>query len=145
MKKIFIYYSLSGNGDKVANYLQNKGYDILKILTKEMLPKNKFLRIIIGGFKAMINYQDKIEPFNNNLEDYSEIIIGSPIWNSRLSSPITTVLKKLDLKDKNIKFILYSGSGKSNKASSMLKRFYPNSEIINLKEPKDNIVEFNKI
>ena len=31
MKKLFIYYSLSGNGDYVADYLKNKNYDIIKI------------------------------------------------------------------------------------------------------------------
>ena len=36
MNKIFIYYSLSGNGDSVANYLMNKGIDIRKVLLKKI-------------------------------------------------------------------------------------------------------------
>ena len=83
-KKLFIYYSLSGNGDLVADYLKHT-YDIRKVVTKEPLPKNYILSLITGGFKAMINYHDKLDNFDNNIEDYNEIVIGSPIWNDRLS------------------------------------------------------------
>ena len=57
MNKLFIYYSLTGNGDCVAEYLKDN-YDIRKIETKETLPKNYILRILAGGYKAMVNYLD---------------------------------------------------------------------------------------
>lgn len=145
MKKIFIYYSLTGNGDAVADYLKNKEYDIRKVETSEPLPKNFILRILAGGYKAMISYEDKLIEFNNNIEEYDEIIIGSPIWNARLASPINTVLKMLDLKDKKVKFVLYSGSGKGPKATEEIKNKYPNSNIIDLIEPKNNKEELEKI
>ena len=46
MKKIFIYYSLTGNGDEVANYFKHKKYDVRKVITSEELPKNNILRIL---------------------------------------------------------------------------------------------------
>ena len=143
-KKIFIYYSLTGNGDEVASCLKSKGYDIRKIITKEPLPNNYIFRILAGGYKAMINYEDKLLDFNQDISEYDEVIVGSPIWNSRLSSPINTVLNILDLKNKNITFILYSGSGKSPKATERLKKEYPNSKIIDLKEPRINKEELKK-
>ena len=136
MKRLFIYYSLTGNGDIVADYLKDKKYDVRKVITKEPLPNNFILRILAGGYKAMINYQDKLINFDDNIKDYDEIIIGSPIWNSRLSSPINTVLKLLDLSNKKVTFILYSGSGKNSKAMEILNNKYPNCKIINLKESK---------
>ena len=42
MKKKFIYYSLTGNGDIVSDYLKEKGYDIRKVIPKHKLPKNFF-------------------------------------------------------------------------------------------------------
>ena len=30
MKKVFVYYSLTGNGDKVAKRFENLGYEIVK-------------------------------------------------------------------------------------------------------------------
>ena len=104
MKKVFIYYSLTGNGDEIAKILENKKYDIRKVETNEILPKNFILRILTGGYKAMIKYEDKLIDFDSDIEDYDEIIIGSPIWNNRLSSPINTVLKELKLNNKKITF-----------------------------------------
>lgn len=138
MKKIFIYYSLTGNGDMVANFLSKKNIDIRKVETLEPLPKNYILSIITGGFKASINYKDKLNNFNDDISNYDEIIIGSPIWNSRLSTPINSVLKKLDLSNKKIAFILYSGSGKSPKATQKINNLYKNAKIIDIKEPKNN-------
>ena len=145
MKKIFIYYSLTGNGNEVAKYLKEKNCDIRKVLTKKPLPNNYILQILTGGFKATINYEDNLIDFDSNIKDYDEIIIGSPIWNDRLSSPINTVLKKIDLNNKKIKFILYSGSGKAKKASQIINKKLPNSKIIILKEPKKNKAELTKL
>ena len=145
MKKIFIYYSLTGNGDMVADYLKDKKYDIRKVITSELLPNNFILRILVGGYKAMINYNDKLIDFNNNITDYDEIIIGSPIWNSRLSSPINTVLNELKLNGQKISFILYSGSGKSIKATEMINNKYKDVDIIDIKEPIKNKDELNKL
>ena len=144
MKKIFIYYSLSGNGDLVAEYLYKKDIDIRKVNTSETLSKNMVLRIITGGFKAMINYKDKLVGFDNDIASYNEIIIGSPIWNSRLSSPINSVLDKINLSNKKITFILYSGSGKAIKAHELINKKFK-AKIIDLKEPLRNKEELKKL
>ncbi len=138
MKKIFIYYSLSGNGDVVANYLKEKKVTISKVIPEKQLPNNMVLRIIKGGFLAGINHKDKLVDFNNDVSDYDEVIIGSPIWNGKLSCPINTVLDSLDLKEKKITFILYSGSGEAPKTEEILKERFKTCRIIHLKEPKNN-------
>lgn len=147
MKKIFIYYSLSGNGDTIANYLSKKEIDIRKVevINKDKLSNNMFLRIMTGGFKALIGYKDRLVNFNNNIDEYDEIIMGSPIWNSRLSSPINSVLDKLNLKGKKVIFILYSGSGKSIKATEKISKEYPNAKIIDIREPLKNSKEIDKL
>ena len=145
MKKIFIYYSHSGNGDLVAEFYKKKGYDVEKIIPSNPLPKNKFLSILIGGYKASVGYNDKLKQLSIDPNNYDEIIIGSPIWNSRLSSPINSLLNKIQLATKKTTFILYSASGKPNKATELLKKQYPKSRIINLTEPKKYPQEFEDI
>ena len=145
MKKIFIYYSLNGNGDLVADVLREQGVTIRKIKPKKELPKSITGQIFIGGFLAMINHKSKLVDFDKDISKYDEIIIGSPIWNARFSSPINTVLSLLDLKDKKVSFILYSGSGESPKATNLIKEKYPKSTIYDLKSPKDNIKELDKL
>ena len=139
MKKIFIYYSLTSNGDTIANILKENNIEIRKVNTIKKMPKSFVGQILKGGFLASINYKSKLVNFNNDIKDYDEIIIGSPIWNGRLSCPINTVLSKLSLNNKKLIFLLYSGSGTSPKAIEKIKKLYPEAEIINIKEPNKNI------
>ena len=137
MKKVFIYYSFTSNGDKVANYLKRKGFDIYKIETVEKMPDNQILRILKGGFLAGIKAKVKIKKVNLDLSKYNEVYIGSPIWNGNLTPAINTVLEYIDKKDK-ITFILYSGSGKINKITKYIEKKYINSTIISLRSPVNN-------
>ena len=104
MKKIFIYYSYTGNGDAVAEYLKEKGFEIRKVIPQKKMPKSRVLGIIVGGYKASVGYLDKLCDFNSDLSDYDEVWIGSPVWNARLSSPINTVLSLLELGGKKVTF-----------------------------------------
>ncbi len=144
MKKIFIYYSLTGNGDVVAKAFKEKGYEIRKVISKTKYSHNKFLMIMQGGYKATFNKKDKLVDFDSDISKYDKIIIGSPIWNDRLSAPINTVISLLDLSNKDISFVLYSASGKAGKASEKIKELY-NVDAIILKEPKSNKEELKKI
>ena len=145
MGKIFIYYSLTGNCDLIADIYREKGYDIRKVRVKNTLPNNFVLRMLSGGFKAAIKYKEKLIDFNTDISSYDEVIISSPIWNSRISSPITTVINKLDLENKNLTFILTSGGGNVTKAEETLKKKYPDCKVIGLKEPKLYKEELNKL
>ena len=145
MKKLFIYYSLTGNGDLVAQNLQDKGYDIRKVEMKKKLPKKFFFMVMTGGFLAGINAHSKLENYDNDVSGYDEVLIGSPIWNGRFSSPINTVLKKTDLKNKKVDFIFYSGSGEAKVALKKISKLYPDSKYIILKEPKKYNEELDKI
>ena len=145
MSKLFIYYTLSGNGDVVSNYLKEKGFDIRKIETKYKLSRHMFPAMMKGGFHALIGKKAKLINYDNNINDYDEIIIGSPIWNSRLTPPINTVLKNTNLSNKKVTFILYSGGGYGKKATKKLSKKYPDSTIINIKQPKKYEEELKKI
>ena len=144
MKKLFIYYSFTGNGDFVAKKL-NKSCDIRKVKVKKELPKSFFWQMMIGGFRSLINYKDKLVDFDNNIEKYDEIIIGSPIWNDRLSTPIATALNNLDLHNKKVTFILYSGGGQAQNAVTYINDNYSKAKIIQLKQPIKNQEELDKL
>ena len=116
MKKLFIYYSYTGNGEVVKQKMQEKGYDIRKVETLKNLPKSFFFAMMAGGFQAGIKKKAKLKEFDFDISEYDEIVIGSPIWNGRFSSPINTVLSQLDLSNKKVTFVFYSGSGEGKKA-----------------------------
>ena len=145
MKRLFIYYSLTGSGKVVADFLKDKDIEIRKVETKYKLSKHLLPAMMKGGFHAMIGKKAKLINYDNDVSSYDEIIIGSPIWNSRLTPPINSVLKNTDLTNKKVTFILYSGSGFSKKATKKLSKKYPNSKIINIKEPKKYNDELKKV
>lgn len=144
MKKIFIYYSMYGNGDLISDIYKEKGYDIRKVISKVNYPKKMFPLMMIGGFKALLKIKDKLVDFDNNIDNYDEIVIGTPIWFDRVSAPINSVLKVLNLTNKKVSFILWSASGNATKAVERISKEY-NTNITILKEPKKNKDELKKI
>ena len=143
--KLFIYYSFSGNGNVVANKLENAGIEIRRVESKLKLSKRMFPCMMKGGFLAAIGSKPKLINYNNDVSNYDEVIIGSPIWNGRLACPINTVLRDTNLNDKKLTFVLYSGSGEAKKATKKLRKKYPDSKIIILKSPMKNSSELDKL
>ena len=145
MKKLFIYYSFTGNGDIVAEHLEKEGFEIRKVIEKYKMPKSFFWSVMTGGFRAGISAKGKLVNYDNDVADYDEIIIGSPIWNGRFPPAINSVLSQTDLKDKKVSFILYAGSGEGPKSAKKITKLFPNSQIVFLKEPKKYPEELEKI
>lgn len=145
MKRLFIYYSQSGNGDLVAETLKAQGFEIRKVIPKKKPPKSFFLQIVAGGFGAGIGRKEPLDGYDTDVKDFDGVVIGSPVWNARLSCPINTVLNETDLKDKRPSFILYSGSGEAPKAVKKLLQRFPDAQIILLKEPKKYPEELKKL
>lgn len=144
MEKIFIYYSHSGNGDILANYYKERGYEIRKAVPKKDIPQSFFWGVLTGGFHAGINKKYKLVDFNYDISNFDEVVIGSPIWNGKLACPINTVLANVNLEGKKLTFVLYSGSGEALKTVKKLKEKY-NCEVIELKEPNKYPEELNKL
>ena len=145
MKKLFLYYSYTGNGDLVAKKMEEKGFEIRKVVAKKRLPKSFFWMIMTGAMQAGLKKKAKLLDFDQNIEGYDEIVIGSPIWNGRFPPALNTLFAKLPLKDKNISFLFYSGSGEGPKALERINKEFPNAKYLFLKEPKKYPDELDKI
>ena len=145
MSKLFIYYSLSGNGDLVAERLKSQGFEIKKVQTEYKLSKVLFFAMMKGGGDAMFNKKAKLIDYDGDVSRYDEIYVGSPVWNGRLTPPINTVLDKTDLSGKKLTFVLYSGSGYGKKAVKKLNKLYPDARVINLKQPEKYNDELDKL
>ena len=145
MKKLFIYYSRTGNGETVAEYLSDNGYEVRRVFPVKDLPKSFFFGMLSGGFKATLKKKAKLQEYDKDISSFDHIYLGSPIWNARFSCPLNELLSELDLTNKMITFVLYSGSGEAKKAVERINKEYPNAEIIILKEPKKYPEELKKL
>ena len=144
MKKLFIYYSLTGNGDLVAEFLKSNNFDIRKVTEKKKMPKKFFWMVLSGGFRASIGVKAKLVNYDNDISSYDDVVIGSPIWNGRFPPVIKSVLLETELKDKKVSFVFYSGSGEGKKAEEKVKKEFPTANIVFLKEPKKYPEELKK-
>ena len=121
MNKYFIYFSLTGNGDFLAEQLKEFGYTPIKVETIKPIGKVNFFKIIRYGGEAMMNKKAKIKEIELTLKEDDEVIIGSPIWNDRLSTPINALLAKFFFNKKTTKFILYpAGEGTKKSLKQLL-------------------------
>ena len=145
MKKLFIYYSLTGNGEVVAKKMQEKGYELRKVETVKGLPKVFFFAMLSGGFQAGLKKKAKLKEFDYDISNYDKIVIGSPIWNGRISPAINTILANLNLEGKALSFVFYAGSGEGKHALKRINKEYPNAKCIFLKQPKGNPEELSKL
>ncbi len=145
MKKLFIYYSLTGNGDFVASYLLDKGYEVRKVIEKAKAPKIFFFRVLVGGFRAGVGAKGKLIDYDSNVEEYDEIVIGSPVWNGKFPPAINSVLEKTKLDDKKVTFVFYSGSGDMPKAKKKIDKLFKDASIIVVKEPKTHDNQLAKL
>jgi len=144
-KTLFVYYSFSGNGDLIAEAFREKGAEVRKVTPKRNLPKSFFWSVMTGGFLATIGHKSPLKGFDSDLSGYDKIVIGSPIWNGRLSCPINTVLSDCDLAGKDIAFVLYAGGGEAPGAAERLRQAYPNATVTVLKDPKKYPEELEKL
>ena len=87
----------------------------------------------------------KLIDYNNNIDGFDEIVIGSPLWNGKFPPAINSVLYQTDLKDKKVTFVISSGGGEAPKLEKKINKEYPNSKLIVLREIKKNKEQFDKL
>ncbi len=110
--KVVIYFTHTGNNQKVAHHFKNLlNSNILQI--KDRMKRNFFR----DSFYAIIKKEVQIELTGNDLGNYKEILIVTPIWAGNVPAPIYTFLKRhqKDLNTKTLYFISVSGFGEKNK------------------------------
>ena len=120
--KYFVYFSASGNGDFIANFLKEKDYEIVKVETLKPFGKVNFFRILKYGFRAGAQKREKIKDINLELNSDDIVVIGSPIWNDRLSTPINTILDQIAFDKETTKFLVYPAGEKANKVFEQIEK-----------------------
>ena len=131
MKKYFVYFSFTGNGDYLASLLKEKGYEPVKIELAKTPKKIGFWQILKWGGRTIANKKENLKEYKLDLKDDDLVVIGSPIWNDRVCTPITTVLREKEFNKETTKFILYpAGEGTKKSLSQLEKMGYKNKPIV---------------
>lgn len=149
MKRIIVYYSLSGNTEEAVKAIaQGLGCETLRIETAKAMPKSFIARIIVGGGQVAMNKIPEIKPINKDLSSYDEILIGTPIWNSKGVPAINAFLLDDDICRKVTGLIVTSGGGDIEACVKALEERLPNVKYqVSLldRKHKDHALNANKI
>lgn len=91
MKQLVVYYSRPGTARKVAEAIvEVLGCDFEEI--RDLKDRSGVLGWLSSGRDATLNKLTKIDKPEKPPELYSVTIIGTPVWNSRVSTPIRTYI-----------------------------------------------------
>ena len=134
--KYFIYFSLTGNGDFLAEELSKKGYQPIKVELVKGPKKVGFFTILKYGGRVMFKKKEQLKPIELSIDKNDEVFIGSPIWADHLSTPITTVLSMFDFNKETTGFILYPAGEGTKKSFKEIKKLGFNKEPIVISNPK---------
>lgn len=127
MKKLVVYYSLSGNTEEAAKKIAEKsGADLLKLQTKKNMPKSFAAQIFVGGGQVMLNHIPELLPYEKDVDAYDEIILGSPIWNSKGVPAVNAFLKNENTAKKVTALFFLSGGGDTKKGLEAITKKLPN-------------------
>ena len=114
--KYFVYFSLTGNGDYLASLMEEKGYTSIKVEMVKRPKKVGFFTILKFGGRAGFKKKEKIQSLNMEIKPEDEVVIGSPVWNDRLSTPILTVLDQYNFNKETTRFVFYPAGETVKKA-----------------------------
>ena len=136
MKKIVVYYSYTGNTKKIADMIKEKlNCDFLELTPK--IPFSTDYQTVVDEYQnnSIDNKEVEINDINTNLNDYEEIIIGTPVWWYTISPVVVTFLKKYDLSGKVV-IPFATNAGWLGKTFKDVQKLCPNSKV----EKEMNIV-----
>ena len=130
-KIIMIYYSLTGNTEKFANYITEISDEIssFKIEPKTPYPQDYNTMLKIAQEEQSSNARPEIKNALDNVNDYEIILLGYPIWYSHLPNIVINQLEKLDLNGKTIYPFNTHGSSGTGSSISDIKTFAKNATV----------------
>ncbi len=118
MKPLVVYYSRTGTTRKVAEAIA----EVLKCDVEEIRDlKNRtgVLGWLSSGMDATLKRLTKIEELQKPPENYSVTIIGTPVWNNTVSTPIRTYIVEYRNRFKQVAFFCTQYGSESNVFTEM--------------------------
>ena len=94
MKKLVVFYSYTGHTKMIAESIQRKlNCDILEI--KPFKPYSTDYQTVVDEEQnnSSVGKTPDIQKIDKNLNDYDEIIIGTPVWWYTIAPVIRTFIK----------------------------------------------------
>jgi len=120
MKSLVVYYSRSGNTRFVAEKIsQEIGGDIEEIIDKKR--RKGSLGFVLAGFDATRGRKTDIAEMKKSPEDYDLIVVGTPMWNKRITPAVRTYLENNKFSEKKVALFCTNLGSQSERVFKTLK------------------------
>ena len=128
-KKLIIYFTYTNHTKMIADKIQQKlNCDIIEIKPVNQYSKDYQKVVDEEQNNSSSNKTPEIEKTNINLNEYDEIIIGTPVWWYTIAPVIRTFLTENDLSGKTIKPFA-TNAGWLGHTFQEIKKLCPNSKV----------------
>ena len=110
-KALVVFYSRTGFTKRVAEALAKElGADVESLA--DTRSRAGLLGYLRSGFEGTLRRLTELKPLSKNPAAYGLIVVGTPVWNGSVSSPIRTFLaQNKAVLDRVAFFCTYGGSG----------------------------------
>lgn len=139
MNSLLVFYSRKGRTRKIAELISSG----LNCEYEEIIDIKKRNGFIFGflkcGYAATREKLTIIKEFQKNPELYDLIILGTPIWNSRMTPAIRTYITNNLSKLKNVAFFCTEGGSGGPKAFESMSKLCKNEPLSTLEITKKDI------
>jgi flavodoxin len=126
-----VYYSLEGNVDYIAKLLGKKiDAELIRLETIKEYPEKGFLKFLTGGYDVLFGIQPVLKNALPDFNQFSTIIIGTPVWAGRPCAPINTFLHRTKINGKRIALFACCDDGPTEKCFSKMESLLTGNTII---------------
>ncbi len=109
MLKAIIYYSLTG---RTKEELEKRFEgDFYRLVGKIKIPKNYWIRMFYLGYFSTFGIKLNYDELNINLDQYDEIVLGSPVWAFTFVPFLKRFLKDNKFKNKKVTLLITHEGG----------------------------------
>ncbi len=129
MKSLVVYYSRSGNTRFVAEQVCREiGGDVEEIVDKKK--RNGFLGFVLSGYDATRGKVTTIEPVKRSPRDYDLVVVGTPMWNKRITPAVRTYLKGNNFSGKQVALFCTNLGSNPARVFKTLKELMPGCSFV---------------
>lgn len=122
MKTLVIYYSLEGNTKFISETIAKElNADIIELETVKSFPSSGFKKYVWGGKSVVLKEKPELKNDNINLNEYDNIVIGTPIWAGTYAAPFNTFINQYKFSGKKVGLFACHAGGGAEKCFKMFK------------------------
>ena len=128
-KVLVLYFSQSGNTEKVANFIHDEvGGDLIKLEVAKAYPSDYNELVNYAQEEQRNNSRPELKTKISNIDEYDTIFLGYPNWWADMPMPLYTFLDEYDLSGKTIKPFA-TNAGWIGRTFTEIKKLCPNSKV----------------